>query len=64
MARLSDAEIDERLQGGQWRREGDAIVRDFELDGFTAAIVCLAAYTVHLATALILRSLERNPTPS
>ena len=33
-------------------------------DGFTAAIVCLAAYTVHLATALILRSLERNPTPS
>ena len=32
-------------------------------DGFTAAIVCLAAYTVHLATALILRSLERN-TPT
>jgi hypothetical protein len=30
-------------------------------DGFTAAIVCLAAYTVHLATALILRPLERNP---
>jgi len=30
-------------------------------DGFTAAIVCLAAYTVHLATTLILRSLERNP---
>jgi hypothetical protein len=29
-------------------------------DGFTAAIVCLAAYTVHLATALILRPLERN----
>jgi hypothetical protein len=25
--------------------------------------VCLAAYTVHLATALILRSLERN-TPT
>jgi len=38
MARLSDAEIDERLQGGQWRREGDAIVRDFELGGFTAAM--------------------------
>jgi hypothetical protein len=33
-------------------------------DWFTAAVVCLAAYTVHLATALILRSLERNPTPS
>ena len=29
-------------------------------DGFTAAVVCLAAYTVHLATALILRPLERN----
>ena len=32
-------------------------------DGFTAAVVCLAAYTVHLATALILRPLERN-TPT
>jgi hypothetical protein len=30
-------------------------------DGFTAALVCLGAYTVHLATALILRPLERNP---
>jgi hypothetical protein len=30
-------------------------------DGFTAAIVCLAAYTVHLATTLMLRPLERNP---
>jgi hypothetical protein len=30
-------------------------------DGFTAAIVCLAAYTVHLATALILRPLEKDP---
>jgi len=30
-------------------------------DGFTAALLCLAAYTVHLATALILRPLERNP---
>jgi hypothetical protein len=29
-------------------------------DGFTAALVCLAAYTVHLATALVLRPLERN----
>ena len=31
-------------------------------DGFTAAVVCLVAYTVHLATALILRPLERNAT--
>jgi len=30
-------------------------------DGFTAALVCLAAYTIHLATALMLRPLERNP---
>jgi len=30
-------------------------------DGFTAALVCLAAYTIHLATTLMLRPLERNP---
>jgi hypothetical protein len=30
-------------------------------DGFTAAIVCIVAYTVHLATTLILRPLEREP---
>jgi len=29
-------------------------------DGFTAALICLAAYTVHLATALVLRPLERK----
>jgi hypothetical protein len=33
-------------------------------DGFTAALVCLVAYTVHLATALILRPLERNSDPT
>jgi 4a-hydroxytetrahydrobiopterin dehydratase len=38
MARLSDAEIDERLTGGEWRREGDCIVRDIERDGFNAAM--------------------------
>ena len=38
MAPLSDAEIEERLAGGDWRREGDAIVRDVELDGFKAAM--------------------------
>jgi 4a-hydroxytetrahydrobiopterin dehydratase len=38
MARLSDAEIDERLDGSQWHRDGDAIVRDYELSGFTAAM--------------------------
>lgn len=38
MARLSDAEIDERLTGSEWRREGDSIVRDIERDGFSAAM--------------------------
>ena len=38
MAQLSDAEIDERLEGSDWRREGAAIVRDFELSGFAAAM--------------------------
>ena len=31
-------------------------------DGFTAAVLCLVAYTVHLGTALMLRPLERNAT--
>lgn len=35
---LSDDTIDERLAGTDWRREGATIVRDVELDGFTAAI--------------------------
>jgi len=38
MARLSDSEIDERLAGGDWRREGDTIVRDIELGSFDAAM--------------------------
>lgn len=38
MTRLSDDEIAERLAGGPWRREGDAIVRDLELADFAAAI--------------------------
>jgi 4a-hydroxytetrahydrobiopterin dehydratase len=38
MARLGDSEIEERLAGSEWRREGDALVRDFELAGFSAAM--------------------------
>jgi 4a-hydroxytetrahydrobiopterin dehydratase len=38
MARLSDSEIDERLADSEWRRDGDAIVRDVELPGFKAAM--------------------------
>jgi len=38
MARLSDTEIEQRLAGSGWRREGDAIVRDVELGDFAAAM--------------------------
>jgi 4a-hydroxytetrahydrobiopterin dehydratase len=38
MAQLSDSEIDERLSGREWRREGDSIVRDVECAGFTSAM--------------------------
>lgn len=38
MARLNDEQIAERLAGGPWRREGDAIVRDLEFADFAAAI--------------------------
>ncbi len=38
MARLSDAEVEGRLEGSEWRREGDAIVRDVECDGFGSAM--------------------------
>jgi 4a-hydroxytetrahydrobiopterin dehydratase len=38
MARLGDSEIDERLAGTQWRREGDTIVRDVECKGFHSAM--------------------------
>ena len=50
MARLSDAEIDERLTASEWRREGDSIVRDIERDGFTAAMA-LANAVAEAATA-------------
>ena len=39
MTLLSETEIDERLSGGQWRREQDAIVRDLKFGDFAAAIV-------------------------
>jgi len=38
MALLSDAEIADRLEGSQWRREGDEIVRELKLDDFAAAM--------------------------
>jgi 4a-hydroxytetrahydrobiopterin dehydratase len=38
MALLSDAEIDERLSGSEWTREGDEIVRELKFDDFAAAM--------------------------
>jgi 4a-hydroxytetrahydrobiopterin dehydratase len=38
MALLSDAQIEQQLQGSEWRREGSAIVRELSLADFAAAI--------------------------
>jgi 4a-hydroxytetrahydrobiopterin dehydratase len=38
MATLNDQEIERRLAGGQWRREGQAIVRDLKFKDFESAI--------------------------
>lgn len=38
MSTLSEHEIEQRLAGGQWQREDSAIMRDFELSDFAAAI--------------------------
>lgn len=38
MARLSEPEIDERLAATEWRREGDAIVRDWKFEDFAGAL--------------------------
>jgi 4a-hydroxytetrahydrobiopterin dehydratase len=38
MARLDDDRIDERLQGREWRREGNEIVRDLKFEDFAAAM--------------------------
>jgi 4a-hydroxytetrahydrobiopterin dehydratase len=38
MALLSDSQIEQHLQGAEWRRDGQAIVRDLAFDDFAAAI--------------------------
>jgi len=38
MARLSEEEIEQRLAGGDWRREGESIVREYKLADFAAAV--------------------------
>ena len=35
---LSDEEIESRLDGSQWRREGEEIVRDWEFKDFAEAM--------------------------
>ena len=35
---LSDQDIGERLQGSEWQREGDEIVRDWKFEDFAAAM--------------------------
>ncbi len=51
MARLSDDEIDERLAGSDWRREGGVLVRDIELSGFEAAMALVNAVADAAETA-------------
>lgn len=43
MPLLSQQEIDQRLAGGEWSREGDAIVRERKLADFAAAIAFVNA---------------------
>jgi 4a-hydroxytetrahydrobiopterin dehydratase len=35
---LSDAEVDEKLDGSDWEREGDEIVRNWKFNDFAEAI--------------------------
>lgn len=35
---LSEDELASRLEGSQWRREGDEIVREWQLEDFAAAM--------------------------
>lgn len=38
VALLTDAEIDTRLAAGEWRRDGQAIVREWKLEDFPRAV--------------------------
>ncbi len=38
MARLTDDDVATRLEGSEWAREGDAIVRDLKFEHFAAAV--------------------------
>ena len=41
--RLTDDEVRQGLEGSPWRREGDAIVRDFQVSDFAAAMAFVNA---------------------
>ena len=41
--RLTDDDVRQGLEGSAWRREGDAIVRDFEVADFAAAMAFVNA---------------------
>ena len=41
--RLTDEEVQQGLEGSQWRREGDVIVRELELADFAAAMAFVNA---------------------
>jgi 4a-hydroxytetrahydrobiopterin dehydratase len=43
MALLSDAQIEQHLEGAEWRREGAAIVRELTFADFAAAIAFVNA---------------------
>ena len=46
MARLSDEEITERLEGLEgWSREGDAIVKDYKCNDFAGSVKFVDALT-------------------
>jgi 4a-hydroxytetrahydrobiopterin dehydratase len=38
MSKLNDREVEERLAGGDWRRDGQAIVREWTFGDFEGAI--------------------------
>src|SRR3954454_15772624 len=66
MARLSDDEINERLQSSQWGRQDDSIVREFEFDDFKGAMafvnkVADAAEAAHHHPDILVHGWNRGP---
>ena len=43
MALLGDEELAQRLEGSEWEREDDALVRELKFDDFAAAMVFVNA---------------------